>query len=74
MRGALALLAMSLAAAAGGPSAPGAAAASRSATTDAQVRADLNLPARVPLRATGRAPAAGASVVRTWFSRLRHGE
>lgn len=41
--------------------------------TDAEVRAELRLPARVPLRATGSAPRGQVRVVRTWLDDLRAG-
>lgn len=53
--------------------------AARQATTpapppsDAEVRARLRLPSRVPLRATHAAPAAQARVVRAWLDDLRAG-
>jgi hypothetical protein len=42
--------------------------------SDATVRKALHLPARVPLRATGPAPAAQVRVVTAWFDRLRGGD
>lgn len=61
------------------PSADGAAPARSPATrsgspTDAQIRAALQLPARVPLRATGAAPAGQVRVVRAWLVELSSGE
>lgn len=42
--------------------------------TDAQVRRALHLPERVPLRATGDAPAQDVRVVRSWLDELSRGE
>jgi hypothetical protein len=41
--------------------------------SDAQIRAQLALPARVPLRATGSARPADVRIVRQWLDRLRAG-
>ncbi len=46
----------------------------RLAQNDAEVRIALGLPARVPLRAEGKAAAADVRVVRTWLDRLRAGD
>lgn len=42
--------------------------------TDNAIRLQLRLPARVPLRATGRARPADVRVVRLWLDRLRSGD
>lgn len=44
-----------------------------SSASDAQIRAALHLPARVPVRPTGSAPAAQVAVVRRWLDELRAG-
>jgi hypothetical protein len=41
---------------------------------DEQIRRGLALPARVPLRSSGRAPAQEVRVVRDWLDRLRRGD
>ena len=79
MRVRLAVLAVAVAALAGCGSGGGATprtTATQSAAekiTDAQIRRGLDLPARVPLRAAGRAQPGDVRVVRAWLDRLRHG-
>lgn len=41
--------------------------------TDDRIRQALRLPARVPVRATGQAPAENVRVVRSWLDELRRG-
>jgi predicted small lipoprotein YifL len=54
--------------------APAAAAPTPAAPSDAEVRDALHLPDRVPLRATGSAPAGQVRVVRGWLDELRRGQ
>ncbi|MDX6640785.1 MAG: hypothetical protein QOF12_1796 [Solirubrobacteraceae bacterium] len=58
----------------GGSAARTAGAPRRSSPSDAEVRRALHLPDRVPLRATGSAPASQVRVVRGWLDELRRGQ
>jgi hypothetical protein len=58
----------------GGSPARTAGAVPRRAPSDTEVRRALHLPDRVPLRATGAAPASQVRVVRGWLDELRRGQ
>ena len=74
-RTALLLIVVPLSACGGcGPAARTGATHRRAAPNDTAVRRALHLPDRVPLRATGSAPASQVRVVRGWLDELRRGQ